>query len=71
MEKNKTGKYRKQAIGEIVLVAMGILIALQIDNWNGERNANAKMTTYLQNIKEDLVSDTIAINNSIYNLQIF
>gem|GEM_PF-4996478 len=50
---------------------MGILIALQIDNWNGERNANAKMSTYLQNIKEDLVSDTIAINNSIYNLQIF
>ena len=34
MEKNKTGKYLKYAIGEIVLVVIGILIALQINNWN-------------------------------------
>ena len=34
MEKNKTGKYFKYAIGEIVLVVIGILIALQINNWN-------------------------------------
>jgi hypothetical protein len=31
---NKTGKYFKYAIGEIVLVVIGILIALQINNWN-------------------------------------
>jgi hypothetical protein len=34
MEQNKTGKYLKYAIGEIVLVVIGILIALQINNWN-------------------------------------
>lgn len=34
---NKTGKYFKYAIGEIVLVVIGILIALQINNWNIER----------------------------------
>ena len=34
MEKNKTGKYFKYAIGEIILVVIGILIALQINNWN-------------------------------------
>ena len=34
MEKNKTGKYLKYAIGEIVLVVIGILIALQLNNWN-------------------------------------
>ena len=34
MEKGKTGKYLKYAIGEIVLVVFGILIALQINNWN-------------------------------------
>ena len=34
MEKNKTGKYLKYAIGEIVLVVIGILIALQINTWN-------------------------------------
>ena len=31
---NKTGKYLKYAIGEIVLVVIGILIALGINNWN-------------------------------------
>jgi hypothetical protein len=34
---NKTGKYFKYAIGEIVLVVIGILIALQINNWNEKR----------------------------------
>ena len=37
MEKNKTGKYFKYAIGEIVLVVIGILIALSINNWNTTR----------------------------------
>ena len=34
---NKTGKYLKYAIGEIVLVVIGILLALQINNWNSQR----------------------------------
>src|SRR6056300_1110140 len=34
MNNNKTGKYFKYAIGEILLVVIGILIALQINNWN-------------------------------------
>ena len=34
MEKNKTGKYLKYAIGEIVLVMIGILLALQVNNLN-------------------------------------
>ena len=38
MEKNKTGKYLKYTIGEIVLVVIGILIALGINNWNENRN---------------------------------
>ncbi len=37
MSENKTGKYFKYAIGEIVLVVLGILIALQINNWNEQR----------------------------------
>ena len=37
MEQNKTGKYLKYAIGEIVLVVLGILIALSINNWNEGR----------------------------------
>ena len=39
--KNQTGKYFKYAIGEIILVVIGILIALQINNWNQSRiNSN-------------------------------
>ena len=34
MEQNKTGKYFKYAIGEIVLVMVGILLALQVNNWD-------------------------------------
>ena len=37
MEKNKIGKYLKYAIGEIILVMIGILLALQINNWNNNR----------------------------------
>ena len=34
---NKTWKYLKYAIGEIVLVVIGILIVLQINNWNSKK----------------------------------
>ena len=34
---NKPIKYARYAIGEIILVVIGILIALQINTWNGER----------------------------------
>ncbi len=43
---NKTGKYMKYAIGEIILVVIGILIALQINNWNEHR----KLSNEIQNI---------------------
>ena len=48
MEKNNTGKYIKYAIGEIVLVVIGILIALSIDNWS----ENAKRLKQEQEILE-------------------
>jgi len=42
MEKNKTRKYLKYAIGEIVLVVIGILIALSLNNWNESRKLEQK-----------------------------
>ncbi len=53
MEKNETGKYLKYAIGEIILVVIGILIALSINNWNDER----KETNSKKNIIVSLISD--------------
>jgi hypothetical protein len=54
MEKNKTGKYFKYAIGEIILVVIGILIALQINNWNNERIRNNAEDLIIEQLQTDL-----------------
>jgi Tfp pilus assembly protein PilE len=54
LAEGKTSKYFKYAIGEIVLVVIGILIALQINNWNESRKSKTIEHTYLENIKADL-----------------
>jgi CRISPR/Cas system-associated protein endoribonuclease Cas2 len=62
MEKNKTGKYFKYAIGEIILVVIGILIALSINNWNENRKAkNLAQENYL-NLLTSLEQDSITVN---------
>ncbi len=61
MEKNKTAKYLKYAIGEIVLVVIGILIALQINNWNEDRKTNNKIKKSLVALRNDLIQDTVLI----------
>jgi hypothetical protein len=43
---NKTSNYLKYAIGEIVLVVIGILIALQVNNWNEQRKENNELMQY-------------------------
>ena len=58
---NKTGKYLKYAIGEIVLVVIGILIALSINNWNDQRKNAASELNYYQRILDDFELDKILI----------
>ena len=65
LNENKTSKYFKYAIGEIVLVVIGILIALQINNWNEERKENLKAKGYVEKLINDLVADTLSINKRI------
>lgn len=62
IEQNKMGKYFKYAFGEILLVMIGILLALQVNNWNEGRKTKLKAKSYAQTIFNDLVSDTISIN---------
>jgi hypothetical protein len=57
MEKNKTGKYFKYAVGEIVLVVIGILIALQINNWNEERKDQNRLLNIYGLIYSDMEND--------------
>jgi hypothetical protein len=59
---NKTGKYFKYAIGEIVLVVIGILIALQINNWNENRKHDSTINSVYSIIKSDLLSDIETID---------
>jgi len=54
LSEGKTGKYFKYAIGEIVLVVIGILIALQINNWNENRKEKNRLQTYYKQIILDL-----------------
>jgi len=61
MGKNKPGKYLKYAIGEIVLVVIGILIALSINNWN-ESNKNKKNEyEFYKGILSDLEKDSFKL----------
>ena len=59
---NKFFQYSRYAIGEILLVVIGILIALQIDNWNEERKGKQKEMLFLKEFQG-------AINTDLYNYE--
>ncbi|MBC2839856.1 DUF6090 family protein [Robiginitalea sp. SC105] len=50
---NKFSKYLLYAVGEILLVVFGILIALQVDNWNEAKKEESLYITYLSRLKSD------------------
>ena len=61
---NKTGKYFKYAIGEIILVVIGILIALQINNWNEKRKIQSNQENYLTLLKTEAENNLKEIRNT-------
>ena len=62
---SKTGKYLKYAIGEIVLVVIGILIALQINNWNEYRKDRIKEQAILAQLQEEYESNLAQLDSKI------
>lgn len=54
---SKMGKYLQYALGEILLVMIGILIALQVNSWNENRLAQARIDSRLKNLVQDVESD--------------
>ena len=61
---NRPLKYMRYAIGEIVLVVIGILIALQINNWNEQRKVDKEIVKVLSEVRSNLFSDSLRIRQT-------
>lgn len=62
IDQNKMGKYFTYAVGEIVLVVIGILIALQINNWNTNRAKEIEAYNQLVEVQKEIVNNSIAFD---------
>ena len=71
LNENKTSNYFKYALGEVILVVIGILIALQINTWNENRKASneeTKILTALQTdfkVSKERIEETISIQQKV------
>ena len=70
LSENKFSKYLLYALGEILLVVIGILLALQINNWNEQRMQKEREKVYLNLLLQDLNTDIefFKSNMEFYNL---
>lgn len=66
---NQFLKYSRYAVGEIILVVIGILIALQINNWNEQNKLDAKKKVYFDQLLKDIGKDTVNINRHLDALE--
>ena len=62
-------KYLLYAIGEIVLVVIGILIALQINNWNESRKNHDRNKNNIKGLMVDLRNDSIQLSTSLIRIE--
>ena len=69
MSENKTGKYLKYAIGEIILVVVGILLALQINTWNQDYQESKRELLILDKLMANIQTDTTNFNSRIAEIQ--
>ncbi|QBA63963.1 DUF6090 family protein [Muriicola soli] len=65
VSEGKTGKYLKYAFGEILLVVIGILIALSINNWNENRKSQKVANEIYLNLRNSLVQDSTEVQRII------
>lgn len=71
ISENKFSKYLLYAIGEIVLVVIGIFIALQLNLWSENRKLDEVRQTYYHQLLDDLKKDKVYIENTIAELDSF
>lgn len=67
MEKNKIGKYFKYAFAEVLFVMVGILLAVQVNNWNENRKSNIIEIKTLKELRSDLVQN---LNDMVINIDV-
>lgn len=65
LAEGKFAHYLKYAVGEIVLVVIGILIALSINNWNENRKNSDRIEGYTKSLIEDLAKDSLQITEAL------
>jgi len=70
LTENKFNKYLLYAIGEIILVVIGILIAISINNWNENKKTKVKEIKSLLELRKDLHQNLNDISGNITNFQI-
>ena len=71
LKDNKIGKfsYLKYGLGEIFLVVIGILIAVQINNLNEEYKEKKVKKDFLINLKEEIILDTLLLSTKIVEFE--
>ena len=62
---NKPMKYLRYAIGEIVLVMLGILLALQVNNWNENRKVQKNEIKLVEQLLEDAKADSVFFESRV------
>ena len=65
LTENRASKYLLYALGEILLVVIGIVIALQIDNWNEERKGRIEEQILLRQLKEEYIANLEQLDSKI------
>ena len=71
LSENKSARYFKYALGEIILVVIGILLALQINTWNENRKASIEEQKILKALQSDFklsklrIEETLIMQNKV------
>jgi len=63
LSENRASRYMLYALGEIALVVVGILIALQVNNWNEDQKAERETETYLNALRQELQNNIRYLRN--------
>ena len=64
LDENKTGRYLKYAIGEIVLVMIGILLALQVNNWNQNRALKKEELKIMKSLHQEFSENLVKFDKA-------